>query len=157
MWIPDPDDVASARLTEFATFAGERAGREFGTYPDLLAWSVADLDTFWRCVWDFFDVIAETGSDTVLADDAMPGAGWFPGARLNYVDQVFRDRDPSRLAVLERDEAGRANDVTWGQLRAAVASVAELLREQGVGVSDRVVAYLALHSFPALPFLAAAG
>jgi acetoacetyl-CoA synthetase len=50
MWTPDPDDVASARITEFARFAGARTGREFGDHAELLAWSVADLDGFWRCV-----------------------------------------------------------------------------------------------------------
>jgi len=156
MWTPDPDDVASARITEFARVAGARAGRAFDTYADLLAWSVSDVEEFWRCVWDFFDVIAESGSDTVLADDAMPGAMWFPDARLNYVDQVFRDRDPARVAVLERDETGRAHDVTWGQLRAAVASVADLLREHGVGVGDRVVAYLPNGVEAVVAFLATA-
>src|SRR4051794_30543536 len=92
MWTPDPADVAAARITDFARFAAARTGLDLGTYDALLRWSVGDLEAFWRCVWDYFDIVAETESETVLASAEMPGAAWFPGARLNYVDQVFRDR-----------------------------------------------------------------
>ena len=109
-----------------------------------------------RCVWDFFDVVAEVRGDTVLADEAMPGADWFPGTRLNLVDQVFRDRPDAEIAIHERDESGRSVDVTWAQLRASVASVADTLREHGVGVGDRVVAYLPNSSEAVVAFLATA-
>ncbi|HEY2298650.1 MAG TPA: acetoacetate--CoA ligase [Jatrophihabitans sp.] len=101
-------------------------------------------------------MLAETGSETVLADDSMPGASWFPGARLNYVDQVFRERDPSVVAVLERDESGPARDITWEHLRQSVASVADVLRAHGVGVGDRVVAYLPNSVEAVVAFLATA-
>ena len=142
MWLPDPDDVAAAQLTAFAKLAGDRAGREFADYAALLAWSTDDVAGFWRCVWDYFDIIAESGSDTVLGNDTMPGAVWFPGARLNYVDQVFRDRPDDGVAVLELDETGAYRELTWAQLRQQVAAVAATLRELGVGVGDRVVGYL---------------
>src|SRR3954468_13182947 len=103
MWRPDPADVAAAHIPEFARFAETRAGRELGTYDALLRWSADDLDAFWRCVWDYFDVVAETGSDTVLVSTEMPGAVWFPGARLSYVDQVFHDRPDDGVAIIEAD------------------------------------------------------
>ena len=156
MWTPDPDDVDRAQLTAFTALAERRSGRTFETYRDLLAWSADDLAAFWDCVWDFFDVVAETRGDTVLADETMPGAQWFPGTRLNYVDQVFRDRPDDGVAILERDESGRSVDVTWAQLRASVASVAEALHAQGVGVGDRVVAYLPNSAEAVIAFLATA-
>ncbi len=156
MWVPDPHYVETTQLSAFTRFAEERTGLGFESYRDLLAWSVDDLGAFWGCVWDYFDVIAETRADTVLADDSMPGATWFPGARLNLVDQIFRDRPDDEIAIHERDEAGRRVDITWAELRAAVASVAETLREQGVGAGDRVVAYLPNSSEAVIAFLASA-
>lgn len=156
MWTPDPDDVAAARITDFAHFAQARTGRTFADYGALHAWSVDDLSAFWGCVWDYFDVVGDRDGDTVLGEDRMPGATWFPGARLNIVEQVFRDRPDDAIAILERDETGRSAEVTWRELEAAVASVAELLREHGVGVGDRVVAYLPNCSEAVVAFLAAA-
>jgi acetoacetyl-CoA synthetase len=156
MWTPRPEDIARAQITEFAEFAATRAGRDFAGYDDLLRWSVEDLPGFWGCVWDFFDITADREGDVVLADDTMPGAVWFPGARLNLVEQVFRDRPDDGIAVLELDENGRREQVTWSGLRDAVASVAAVLRERGVGVGDRVVGYLPNSSEAVIAFLATA-
>jgi acetoacetyl-CoA synthetase len=156
MWRPDPDDVAKARISDFARVASERSGLELGDYGALQRWSVDDIAGFWRCVWDYFDIVAESGSDTVLADEQMPGARWFPGARLNFVDQVFRDRPADEPAVLELDETGRYLELTWGQLEAQVAAVAAVLREHGVGVGDRVAAYLPNSAETVVAFLATA-
>jgi acetoacetyl-CoA synthetase len=156
MWLPDPDAVAAAQITAFAKHAGDRAGREFPDYAALLAWSTDDIGAFWRCLWDYFDIVAEAGSDTVLGTDAMPGAVWFPGARLNYVDQVFRDRPDDGVAVLELDETGAYRELSWAQLRQHVAAVAAALRELGVGVGDRVVGYLPNSAHAAVAFLATA-
>ncbi len=156
LWSPDPDAVARARITHFARFVGDRVGRDLTEYAALLAWSVEDVAGFWRCLWDYFDVPAETGSAVVLADDAMPGARWFPDARLNYVDQVFRDRPDTDVAVIELDETGRHVELTWAQLRAQVGSLAAALRAAGVGPGERVVAYLPNGAEAVVAFLAAA-
>src|SRR6476469_2343351 len=111
MWTPRPEDVATARITEFAEFAGTRTGRTFAGYDDLLRWSVGDLSAFWGCIWDFFEIIADRDGDVVLADDTMPGAVWFPGARLSYVEQVFRDRPDNGTALVELDEIGRQREL----------------------------------------------
>ena len=156
MWLPDPADVAAAQITAFAKLAGDRAGRDLHDYAELQAWSTEDLTGFWRCVWDYFDIIAQTGSDTVLGTEAMPGATWFPGARLNYVDQIFRDRPADGVAVLELDEAGQYRELTWAQLCAQVASVAAWLRDIGVGEGDRVAGYLPNSAHAVIAFLATA-
>ncbi|MGH8860225.1 MAG: hypothetical protein ACRDVG_03150, partial [Jatrophihabitantaceae bacterium] len=67
IWMPAPDDVARARITDFARFAGRRIGRGFTDYDDLLRWSVADLAGFWGAIWDYFGVVAEDGGHAVLA------------------------------------------------------------------------------------------
>ena len=101
---------------------------------------------FWRAVWDFFDVRAATepgeGDAAVLADPAMPGARWFPGVRLNYVDQVLRHRGRSGPAVIGVDEDGTRTEIGWSQLPGRVGALAAELRRLGVGPGDRVGAYL---------------
>jgi len=97
-------------------------------------------------VWEFFDVRAATGPGegdaAVLADPAMPGARWFPGVRLNYVDQVLRHRGRSGPAVIGVDEDGTRTEIGWSQLPGRVGALAAELRRLGVGPGDRVGAYL---------------
>jgi acetoacetyl-CoA synthetase len=156
LWTPDPDDVARARITDFARFAENRTGREFPDYAAQLAWSVEDVGAFWRCLWDYFDVRADATTDITLATDTMPGARWFPGALLNYVDQVFRGRPATEVAVIESDEDGRHHEITWAELRHQVGAVSGELRAAGVGVGDRVVAYLPNGVEAVVAFLATA-
>ncbi len=155
-WIPDPQVVAAARITEFARLAEQRADRSLADYDALLRWSVQDLDGFWRCIWDFFDIQATTGSDTVLVDDTMPNARWFPGAQLNYVDQVFRGRPSDGAALIEVDETGTRAELSWAELQRQVGALAATLRRLGVGIGDRVVAYLPNGSEAVVAFLATA-
>ena len=97
-------------------------------------------------MWEFFDVRAATGPGegdaAVLADPAMPGARWFPGVRLNYVDQVLRHRGRSGPAVIGVDEDGTRTEIGWSQLPGRVGALAAELRRLGVGPGDRVGAYL---------------
>jgi acetoacetyl-CoA synthetase len=156
IWAPDPEAVATARITDFARFASQRAGRDLSDYAALLRWSTEDVAAFWRCVWDYFDVRATARPDTVLAVDTMPGAVWFPGATLNIVEQVFRDRPPHGVAVIEADEAGRRATTSWARLRQHTAAVAARLRDLGVGAGDRVVAYLPNSTETVIAYLAVA-
>ncbi|WP_396918988.1 acetyl-coenzyme A synthetase N-terminal domain-containing protein, partial [Mycolicibacterium sp.] len=88
-WEPTQADVESARVTDFARFAASRADRELTDYHALWQWSVDDAAAFWAALWDYFE-LGERPAD-VLTDDRMPGARWFPGTRLNYVDQIRRN------------------------------------------------------------------
>lgn len=146
----------SPRITDFARFAEARSGKTLPDYSALLDWSVADLGGFWGALYDYFDILADGRTDVVLADAEMPGAVWFPGVELNYVEQVFRDRPGDAIAILELDEAGRHVEVTWSQLEASVAALADSLRGLGVGVGDRVVAYLPNSAEAVVAFLATA-
>ncbi|MEO3935214.1 acetoacetate--CoA ligase [Dermatophilaceae bacterium Soc4.6] len=146
MWIPDPDAVASAQITAFARLASERAGRDLTAYADLQAWSATELEGFWRAVWDFFEVRADIVGDVVLVEPptgpAMPGTRWFPGTRLNYTANVFRDRPADGIAIRGLQEDTATDEVTWSRLEAEVGSIAATLREAGVEVGDRVVGYV---------------
>lgn len=119
-----------------------RVGVPPGDYHALWRWSVENLEDFWAAVWDHFDVRPSAPYDRVLTSRAMPGASWFQGARLNYVDQVLRHRDLPGAAVISLDEAGRRTQTSWAELADQVTAFAATLRGLGVVAGDRVVGYL---------------
>ena len=138
LWRPSEAAVERANLTRYQRWLGS----DVGSYRELWKWSVADLDGFWSSMWDFFDVPGHRAPGPVLADDdaPMPGARWFPGSDLNYVEQALR-WDDDRPAVIYRSEGGRNGALSHRELRARVAAIAKGLRDLGVGRGDRVAAY----------------
>jgi acetoacetyl-CoA synthetase len=118
----------------------------------LWQWSVDDLGGFYASLWEYFDVLAETGYDAVLAGGEMPDVAWFPGARLSYPQHIFRDRDDRAVAIRFASERHPPAEWTWGVLRARTAALAAGLRAEGVVPGDRVAAYL-----PNVPEAMAAG
>jgi acetoacetyl-CoA synthetase len=142
LWAPSPERVEQATLTRYTRWLEERLGRRFGSYAELWAWSVDDLEAFWGSIWEFFDVRASAPYERVLGRREMPGAEWFPGARLNYAEHVFRDVDDGAVAIRAAGELRPLTETTWGELRTLTARIAAGLREQGVGPGDRVVAYV---------------
>jgi acetoacetyl-CoA synthetase len=156
LWSPSADRIRSARITAFTDFLRTRRSLQFADYETLWAWSVDDLDGFWSAIWQFFDVQASQPYQKVLADRRMPGAVWFPGTRLNFVDQVFRHQTPVRPAIVWRNEAGERGELGWDALRVQVNAHAQALRGLGVRPGDRVVAYLPNVPQTVVAFLAVA-
>ena len=139
------------RIRLYQNWLAKQRGLSFDSYDDLWRWSVSDLDAYWQSIWDYFDLRSPTPHSAVLADDQMPGAVWFPGAQVNYVNQVFRHVEAADAAgvdaivshneeSLERQAPPRT--LSWPQLRRQVASLALHLQAQGVRPGDRVAAYL---------------
>ena len=155
-WVPTESDVRDAVVTDFARFVARRHGVRVDDYRALWRWSVADPAAFWQDVWDYFEIRSATDPGPALADAAMPGAVWFPGATLNYVDHVFRNARPGTPAILYAGEGATDISVGWDELRSAVAGLAATLREHGVGVGDRVVGYLPNIPEAVVAFLATA-
>ncbi|MGY1643042.1 acetoacetate--CoA ligase [Geodermatophilus sp. SYSU D00703] len=142
LWTPTPERVEQTRLMAFTRFAEERTGRSFGDYGALWEWSTTELDEFWSAVWEFFDVRSSEPYTVVLADDTMPGARWFPGARLNFAEHVLRREVPGAPALLYASETEPLRELPWEEFTGQVRAVATHLRERGVRPGDRVVGYL---------------
>ncbi|NUU23094.1 MAG: AMP-binding protein, partial [Streptomycetaceae bacterium] len=145
LWRPSEERVRAARITDYAARVAEDRGvGPFDDYADLWAWSVADPDAFWASICAYFDVAFNAPPNAVLADAAMPGAVWFPGARLNYARHALRraETHPDEAAIVHLDESLEAHEITWGELRRQTAALAHRLREMGVEPGDRVAAYL---------------
>jgi acetoacetyl-CoA synthetase len=135
LWTPSPDRIERATVTRFA--------RERGLpddYGELWRWSVDNLEEFWAAIWDHFDV--DGSYERVLGSREMPGAEWFPGARLSYAKHIFRGRDDSAVAIRHASELRELGEWTWGELRDRTARIAAGLRRLGVEEGDRVVAYM---------------
>jgi acetoacetyl-CoA synthetase len=142
LWEPSAERIERATLTRYQRWVEEARERRFDDYHDLWRWSVEDLDGFWRSIWEFFDVRSHAESERTLADSSMPGAVWFPGARLNYAEHLFRGKRSDEVAILHASELRELGEWSWADLRAATAGMAAGLRELGVGPGDRVVGYL---------------
>jgi acetoacetyl-CoA synthetase len=142
LWTPDEARVEHAAITRYARWLSETRGIETRGYDELWRWSVTDIEAFWASVWEFFDVQASEPYDRVLGSRAMPGAEWFPGARLNYAEHVFRRRDPATVAIRHASELRPLAETTWGELHERTRRFASALRRSGVGPGDRVVGYL---------------
>ncbi len=156
IWYPSEAFKREARITGYMRFLKERYGRDFRDYPSLWQWSVDDLPAFWESIWTYFDIKGYSPHRTVLGSRKMPGAEWFPGATLNYVDQVFRHRTDTRPAIIASNESGTMRTIGWGELEQQVANVAAALRGMGIKSGDRVVAFMPNVPETIVAFLAAA-
>ena len=84
LWRPSPERIEQATITDYARWLERTRGVDLPDYESLWEWSVNDLEGFWASIWERFDVIASVPYERVLGSRAMPGAEWFPGARLNF-------------------------------------------------------------------------
>ncbi len=142
LWEPTEERVRRAAITRYAGWLEQTRGVRAATYDDLWRWSVRDLEGFWASIWEYFDVQASAAPERTLGSRAMPGAEWFPGARLSHPRHVFRDRDDDAVAIRHASELRELDEWTWGELRERTARIAGGLRALGVGPGDRVAAYL---------------
>src|SRR5437660_2586364 len=148
---PPADVREHSRIGHYLGWLEEHRGLTFASYPDLWEWSVTDLDAFWTTIWEYFAVgppvvpASAPAPAPALAERAMPGARWFPTARLNYAAHRLREAgggSPENVAVLARSQTRGPVDLTAGELRRAVARARAGLARLGVGRGDRVVAYM---------------
>ena len=111
LWTPSEERVANSNMKKFMDFVSEKHGQEFTEYDQLHEWSVANLIDFWAAWWEFGDFIHSKGYDKVIDDpDKMPGAKWFPGAELNFAENLLRYRD-NRLALIFQGEGQETTNV----------------------------------------------
>jgi acetoacetyl-CoA synthetase len=142
LWTPSRERVANARVTAFTRWLAQERGKSFASYQDLWRWSVDDLEGFWQAIWDYFEVQSSAPHTRVLADRHMPGAKWFPGARLNYAQHALRHERPNATALLYLNERAPLACVSWEELGTKVRILATQLRKLEVKPGDRVVAYM---------------
>ncbi len=142
IWQPGRERIANARISHFRAHVNTAHALQLRDYAALHAWSVQSPEQFWADVWDFCGVIATTRGDVVLERaDRMPGASWFPSARLNFAENLLRRRDHG-TAILFRGEDRVRRRLSFHELYDQVSRVAQELRASGVCAGDRVAGFL---------------
>ena len=149
--------LENANITAFERWLQSEYGLEFADYETMWRWSVENLDDFWSTIWRYFDVQASTPYESVLGSREMPGADWFPGARLNYAEHILRNEIAGDTALISISELRPMRYMSWEELGNAVRIVATRLREQGVGTGDLVAAYMPNIPETAIAMLATTG
>jgi acetoacetyl-CoA synthetase len=141
LWAPSPERMAASAMARFAREASGRAGRELEGFRALHAWSIEDRAGFWNLVWDFCGVIGDKGESVLENGDAMPGAAFFPDARLNFAENLLRTRGAAEAIVFHGEDKAEAR-LTFDELRALVSRIQQALAAAGVGEGDRVAAMM---------------
>ncbi|MGZ5373963.1 acetoacetate--CoA ligase [Aeromicrobium sp.] len=141
LWTPPTNQ--QSRIGEFLDLLKTESDLSFDDYEDLWRWSTTDLNGFWLAVWRFFGIPADSEPTIALADASMPGARWFPEARLNYAETMLRmpGRADDDVVVLARSQSREEIGLTAAGLREQVARARTGLLNAGVTAGDRVAAY----------------
>ena len=142
LWVPSEERKQQANITRFIEQVNAWYGLNISSYAELYRWSVESIPDFWAAIWDFVGIKSSQRYDQVVDDlTKFPGAKWFPGARLNFAENLLRYRD-DRLAFIFKGETQTSRRMTYMELYDSVARLALSLKESGVGEGDRVVGYM---------------
>jgi acetoacetyl-CoA synthetase len=141
LWSPSPERQARTNMTSFMRLASGRWHTEIPDYESLYQLSIDRSDDFWRLMWEFGGIVGEMGERTIENPDRMPGARYFPDARINFAENLLRRRD-ERVAIVFRGESGIRRTITYAELFRQVTAFAGALREAGIRPGDRIGGYV---------------
>jgi acetoacetyl-CoA synthetase len=142
LWQPTDDQVCATRMYEFQNLAETHTGRTFADYPEFHRWTWEENQTFWPMLVKYADVkLSDQGARVVADAEKMPGARWFPDAKMNFAENLLRRRDAAP-AIIFRGEDQVKRELTFGELYDTVSRLAQALRAEGVSVGDRVAGFM---------------
>ena len=142
LWKPSEERIKSTNMYRFMNFVNEKYKQDFTEFEPLYEWSIENIPDFWASMWDFAEIKSSKPYDQVIDDvTKMPGAKWFSGARLNFAENLLRNRD-DRVALIFKGENQDTTRMTYAELYDEVARVAKSLKDAGVQVGDRVVGFI---------------
>jgi acetoacetyl-CoA synthetase len=142
LWQPSAEAIEQSQLTQFARHAVRKYRLDLNTYADFYRWTVDNPEQFWSEVWEWCGVKASRKGTTVLVDgDKMPGARWFPEARLNFAENLLRRGDRGDAFVFW-DERGLQRRVSYSDLTSDVSRAAQALAQLGLRAGDRAAAFI---------------
>ena len=142
LWQPSSSRIANANITEFVRQVESKTGQSLPDFNAVHAWSVAQPNVFWECLWDFCGLPPRSPDErTVENRDHMPGARWFPDSRINFASHLLTRWDDSPAMVFRSENSVR-RVVSHAELYGQVADIAAALRSTGVEAGDRVCAFM---------------
>ena len=142
LWQPSAETIEDANMTAFRRAVEKQWAIDLPDYAALHEFSITELEKFWISVRDYCDVRAEHWGDRVLVDgDKMPGANFFPDARLNFAENLLRRRDDGPALIFQAEDKVKRT-MSWRDLYNAVSTLAQALKELGVGPGDRCAGFV---------------
>ncbi|MGE3869736.1 MAG: AMP-binding protein, partial [Pseudorhodoplanes sp.] len=142
LWTPSAERVAGTQVAAFMREVNKRHGTSLGSYAALHQWSVEHPAEFWSLVWDFCGVVGDKGAALLTDANRMPGAGFFPEARLNFAENLLKHAGRPGDAMVFRGEDKRQTRMTWSALAALVSRLQQAMAGAGVTQGDRVAAMM---------------
>lgn len=143
LWQPSAERVARANITQFAQEISGQFGIDVSDYADLHRWSIDHSEDFWCALWDYAGVVAQNRGEVVVENkDRMPGANWFPQARLNFAENLLCERDDESAVMVFHGEDKVKRRLNYGELRKQVSLLSQALRDLGIQPGDRVAGYV---------------
>jgi acetoacetyl-CoA synthetase len=143
LWQPSKERIEGANMYRFMQRVNQRFGKDLQTYDDLYEWSVANIPDFWATMWDYGEVVASVPYERVVDDlSKMPGAKWFPGARLNFAENLLRYRDDRIALSFKGESQPETVSITYAQLYDRVARLAKSFRDMGIEAGDRIAGFM---------------
>jgi len=156
LWTPSQSRIDDSQLTQFMHFLKVNYDYEGKGYDDLHQWSISHSESFWRAIWQFFNVKGDIGDVTLTNSKAMPGGQWFPSAYINFAENLLSplDVNPEQIAMIERGEHGRRETLSYAQLKVQVAHIANYLKHLGIEKGDCVAGFLPNSQYSIIAMLA---
>lgn len=142
LWQPSQQTIAQSHLAKYQQWLSTNKNLQFNDYHELWQWSVDNTKAFWESIWQYFEVKAYTPYKAVHTDHPMPDTQWFTGSTLNYAEHIFRQKNDTYPAIYFQSERHKLQSISWATLEQQVASFRTYLQSKGVGIGDRVVAFL---------------
>ena len=142
LWSPSDERLKSSQMYKFIKFINEKNNVNIQNFTDLHTWSIEDKANFWSAIWDFFCVIGSKGMKPYINPiNKMPGSKFFPNGKVNYAENMLSG-DALGPAIVFKSEDKIRKEVSWKELKAQVAALANFLKIQGVTKGDRVAGYM---------------
>ncbi|WP_248724656.1 acetoacetate--CoA ligase [Seonamhaeicola sp. ML3] len=142
LWEPTDQFKDNSQLQSYCNWLQSNLDLSFYSYHELWQWSVANVETFWESIWDYFKITSYSSYSNILSSQVMPNCKWFEGATLNYAEHIFKQSKPNETAIFFNSELGNRQELSWQVLETKVASMISYLKLLGIKKGDRVVAFM---------------
>lgn len=142
LWTPTPQFIEQSNLKKFEDWLSINKNLTFENYHKLWKWSITNIESFWECLWQYFDIKSHSPYKAVLSSHLMPGAKWFEGSTLNYSEHIFRQKRQGQTALYFKNEHTSITALNWDELEHQVSCVQQFLIGHGIKKGDCVAGYL---------------
>jgi acetoacetyl-CoA synthetase len=141
LWKPTPERISNSNLVKYLSYLESNYKLKFSDFSELYAWSVVDIECFWKSIWDFSGIIHQQEYHSILEGKEIWNCRWFPGAELNFAENLLRFNDHHIAIISERENYPSVN-ISYKELNSLVARAAQGLKDIGIKKGDRVAAFI---------------